>query len=103
MKWTRNELEHNDAPVVFDEDIAIDDAVFASSVLIQGVTDVHVDGTGCLTDDDNILVALDTGRVIAGDSFDLETGAFEISPAERVRFWSYGTWMDELNKTKEKK
>ncbi len=55
MKWTRNELEHNDAPVVFDEDIAIDDAVFASSVLIQGVTDVHVDGTGCLTDDDNIF------------------------------------------------
>lgn len=56
-----------------------------------------------VTDDDNVLVALDTGRVIAGDSFDLETGSFEISPAERVRFWSYGTWMEELKKTKEKK
>lgn len=56
-----------------------------------------------VTGDDNVLVALDTGRVIAGDSFDLETGAFEISPAERVRFWSCGTWMEELKKTKEKK
>ncbi len=38
-------------PVVFDEDLEIDDANFSSSSLIIGVRDVHVDGTGFLDDE----------------------------------------------------
>lgn len=47
-------------------------------------------------EDENVLVALDTGRVIAGDGIVPETGAFEISPAEHVRYWASGNWMDVL-------
>lgn len=70
MKWTRNELERNDAPVMFDEDAVIDNAVFAQSVLIHGTDDVHVDGIGYLTDEDRIFTCdlHITGTMICPDA-----------------------------------
>ena len=48
MKWTRSELLHGDQTVFFDEDIDLDDSVFASNSGISGVVDVHADGSGSL-------------------------------------------------------
>lgn len=48
MKWTRSELLHGDQTVFFDEDVDLDDSVFASNSGINGVADVHADGSGSL-------------------------------------------------------
>lgn len=70
MKWTRSELERNGVAVMFDEDAVVDDAVFASSVLIHRTENVHVDGTGCLTDDGNMFTCdlHITGTMICPDA-----------------------------------
>jgi uncharacterized protein len=46
VKWTRDELERNEGPVSFDENIELDDDIFSSSKLIQGVRNLHVYGSG---------------------------------------------------------
>lgn len=51
MKYTRNELERTNGSININEDVQIDDSVFESTVLIQGVKDVHVDGIGYMGDD----------------------------------------------------
>ncbi len=53
MKWTRSELLHGAQSVSFDEDVVLDDSVFAGNSGIIGVTDVHADGSGNLDADGN--------------------------------------------------
>ena len=55
MKWTRSELLHGAQSVTFDEDIVLDDSVFAGNSGILGVTDVHADGSGSLDADGNVF------------------------------------------------
>lgn len=70
MKWTRDELEQNDGPVDFDENIELADDVFSSSGLIQGVKDLHVYGNGFF-DSENELFMCDLhieGTMICPDA-----------------------------------
>lgn len=53
MKWTRAQLLQDEQNVAFDEDVEIDDAVFAENTLINAAKDVHVDGTGYLDDEND--------------------------------------------------
>lgn len=53
MKWTRSELLKKSVHVTFDEDVKIDNDVFASNSLINGVEDVHVSGSGFLDDEND--------------------------------------------------
>lgn len=53
MKWTRKELEQIGSPITFDEDAVVEDSEFAGTVLIHGVKDVHVSGTGWLMDEED--------------------------------------------------
>ena len=55
MKYTRNELERTNGSININEDVQIDDSVFESTVLIQGVKDIHVDGIGYMGDDSDTI------------------------------------------------
>lgn len=55
MKWTKSELLHGDQTVSFDEDIVLDDSVFAGNSGILGVADVHADGSGSLNADASLF------------------------------------------------
>ena len=70
MKWTRGELLHGSQIVTFDEDIELDDSVFADYSGIIGVRDVHADGTGSLDSDGNTFTCNlhVTGTMICPDS-----------------------------------
>ncbi|MDD6230840.1 DUF177 domain-containing protein [Stecheria sp. CLA-KB-P133] len=81
MKWTREELERNDSPVSFDEDVEIDDSAFAENKLINAVRNVHIGGTGWL-DDETGLFECDihlTGEMLLPDAI---TGAQIAVPLE---------------------
>ena len=56
MKWTRSELLPGDQTVFFDEDVDLDDSVFASNSGISGVVDVHADGSGSLDSDGDMFI-----------------------------------------------
>ncbi len=62
MRWTRTELLKGSGHIDFEEDVEISDDVFAGMVLIHGVKDVQIWGSGYL-DDEN-----DTGTMIVPDS-----------------------------------
>lgn len=53
MKWTRTQLLQNEQNITFDEDVKIEDDVFAKNALINAVKDVHVSGSGYLDDEND--------------------------------------------------
>ena len=46
MRWTRTELLKGSGHIDFEEDVQINDDVFAGMVLIHGVKDVQICGSG---------------------------------------------------------
>lgn len=56
MKWTRDELERSQFPVSIDETAEIDDDVFSSNKLINGVRDVHVTGSGFFDTENDMFI-----------------------------------------------
>lgn len=70
MKWTRTQLLQDEQNVTFDEDVNIDEEVFAKNTLINAVKDVHVDGNGYLVDEnDRFFVKMHvTGIMLCPDA-----------------------------------
>jgi uncharacterized protein len=53
VKWTREQLLQDTQNVTFDEDMEIDASAFDSDTGINGVRDIHIDGSGYLDDENN--------------------------------------------------
>lgn len=70
MKWTRAQLLQDEQNVTFDEDVQIDEEVFAKNTLINAVKAVHVDGNGYLVDEnDRFFVKMHvTGIMLCPDA-----------------------------------
>jgi uncharacterized protein len=70
VKWTREQLLQDEQNVAFDEDVKIENAVFAENTLINAVKDVHVDGSGYLDDEnERFYVKLHvTGTMLCPDA-----------------------------------
>ena len=70
MRWTRTELLKGSGHIDFEEDVEISDDVFAGMVLIHGVKDVQIWGSGYLDDEnDRFYCQLNvTGTMIVPDS-----------------------------------
>lgn len=69
MRWTRTELLKGSGHIDFEEDVEISDDVFAGMVLIHGVKDVQIWGSGYLDDEnDRFYCQLNvTGTMIVPD------------------------------------
>ncbi|MGM9941763.1 MAG: YceD family protein [Bulleidia sp.] len=87
MRWTRTELLKGSGHIDFENDVEISDDVFATSVLIHSVKDVHIWGSGYLDDDnDRFFCQLNVaGTMIVPDSItdeeielEFETGSDEV-------------------------
>lgn len=70
MRWTRTELLKGSGHIDFEEDVQINDDVFAGMVLIHGVKDVQIWGSGYLDDEnDRFYCQLNlAGTMIVPDS-----------------------------------
>ena len=53
MKWTRSELLKGSGHIDFEEDVDISNEAFAGMILIHGVEDVHISGSGYLDDEND--------------------------------------------------
>jgi uncharacterized protein len=53
VKWTRAQLLQEEQSTAFDENVEIEDDVFAKNTLINAVKDVHVSGSGYLDDEND--------------------------------------------------